>query len=419
MKKTDKKNAAPSKNEKKSSKKIIIGVVSALVIFLALLSAIIFIPSNKFTVVFYKIDDAQRKGISEAITSLAAEKKISVSFLQYDSEKSLKEQLPLTSKPSLVITKSGFAVKDAVEKASSLAGIESDVSQGMTSSMRNAIMQKEGKIAALPILSSHIETDIDLMEFRESSTKQINTWKDVEKFIREQKRKKEAPVIFAGGNPDFFLDFMGAFAESLDGVDSYKDCTKILSENEKNFNAVRVAKKLCDEPDSPLATSLKLLKSWYKQGLIHQGVFSFQANDVEAFAASRLASVTFMSLESHRTIAPKTISRFTSVYFPSEHGANSRIFTGNTYYAVPMKKSAKANEILTGLLSVKVQEDMSRSTGIAPVLAQCHTPDKQADDARFWIAATNSPLPGLSNEIYLTKSQKSSLAAEIASRIRN
>ena len=72
MKKTNKKNAAPSKNEKKSSKKIIIGVVSALVIFLALLSAIIFIPSNKFTVVFYKIDDAQRKGISEAITSLAA-----------------------------------------------------------------------------------------------------------------------------------------------------------------------------------------------------------------------------------------------------------------------------------------------------------------------------------------------------------
>jgi hypothetical protein len=84
-----------------------------------------------------------------------------------------------------------------------------------------------------------------------------------------------------------------------------------------------------------------------------------------------------------------------------------------------MAKSEKAESVLAELISVQAQETMSRSTGIAPVLAQCRTPDKQADDARFWIAATTCPLPGLSNEVYLTKSQKTALSAEIASRIRN
>ena len=415
MNKSHKKAAAPAK----SNKKIIIGAVAAVLIVLLAVSIIIFTPSRNFTVAFYKIEDSQRKGITEVIENIAKEKKIEVKFLQYDADKSLKEQVPLTKKPSVIITKSGYALEHALEKASARAGVSSDIIQGMTSSMLAAVKYEENKISALPILSSHLEADIDLAEFRNSKTKQINTWNDVEKFMREQKLKKESPMIFAGGNPDSFLDLIGAFAESIDGTDSYNYCVKIIKENEKNFNAVRVAQKLCDDPDSPLATSVKLLKSWYKQGLIHQGVFSFQSNDVESFAASRLSSVMFMSLETHRAMATKTISRFSSIYFPSEHSANARIFTGNTYYAIPMAKSEKAESVLAELISVQAQEAMSRSTGIAPVLAQCRTPDKQADDARFWIAATTCPLPGLSNEVYLTKSQKTALSAEIASRIRN
>lgn len=382
-------------------------------------SIIIFTPSRDFTVAFYKIDDAQRKGISEVIENIAKEKEIKVKFIQYESEKSLEDQIPIAKKPAVVITQAGFALETALDKASSKASLPAEITQGMTSSMRSGIKENDGNISAIPFLSSHFEVDIDLNEFRNSNTKQINTWNDVEKFMREQKRKKDSPMIFAGGNPDLFLDLMGAFSESIDGVQSYYDATQILKDNEKNFNAVRVAQKLCDEPNSPLATSVKLLKSWYKLGLIHQGAFSLQNTDVEAFASNRLSSVMFMSLENHRATATKTISRYSSIYFPSEHGANSRIFTGKSYYAVPLVKSKKAVEIITELLSVPLQESLSRVTGVAPVLAQCRIPDKQAEDARFWIAATTCPLAGLSNEVYLTKKQKTALSAEIASRIRN
>ena len=419
MKKQNKKADKKSVSFFKTNKKILAGTLAALLLALAAAAIIVFSPSKNFTVAFYRIDDSQRKGISEVITNIAKEKNIAVKFLQYESEKSLEDQIPIAKKPAVIITQAGFALETALDKASPKALLSSEISQGMTSSMRSGIKEKDGLITAIPFLSSHFEVDIDLNEFRNSNTKQVNTWNDVEKFMREQKRKKDSPMIFAGGNPDSFLNLMGAFAESIDGAQSYYDASQILKDNQKNFNAVRVAQKLCDEPDSPLATSVKLLKSWYKLGLIHQGAFSLQNTDVEAFASNRLASVLFMSLEEHRATATKTISRYSSIYFPSEHGANSRIFTGKTYYAVPMIKSKKAAEIIAALLSVQSQECLSRVTGLAPVLAQCRIPDKQAEDARFWVAATTCPLAGLSSEVYMTKKQKEALSAEIASRIKN
>lgn len=406
-------------NETNSKKKIISIALAVLLLAVVGAGIALFAPSKNLTIAFYKIDDKQRQGITDAVNKIAEEKKLAISFIQYDSEKSLASQLPLAKRPSVLFTTSGFAVETAVSKVHKKVSISPAVSDGMTSSMRSAIKSVDKKIVAVPFLSSHLEMDIDLAEFRNSNVTQINTWNDVEKFMREQKRKKDAPLIFAGGNPDFLIDFAGAFAESIDGVASYQSAAKILKQNESGFSAVKVAVALCDEPDSPLATTIKQLKAWYKLGFIHQGVFSLQKNDVEAFASSRLASVLSMSLETHREFAQNTISRYSSVYFPSEHSANARIFTGRTYYAVQMAKSEKAQELIASLLTPEMQETLSRSTGVAPVLAQCRTPDKQADDARYWIAATSAPLAGLSNEIYLSKTDKSALAAEIAARIRN
>ena len=83
-----------------------------------------------------------------------------------------------------------------------------------------------------------------------------------------------------------------------------------------------------------------------------------------------------------------------------------------------MIKSKDAETLVSHLVQKEYQEDLSRASGLAPVLAQCRTPDKQADDARYWIAATTAPLAGLSSEVYLSKEQKTKLSAEIAAKIR-
>lgn len=403
-----------------NNKKIILFSSAFILLTLVCVLVVLNLSPKNYTVAFYKIEDQQKQGISEVLSSIAKKQNIEIVFTQYDSNKSLKEQLLLSKKPSLIITTSGFAVSSAVEKSSKRAGIPTDNVQGMTSSMRAAIKFDDSKkrIKALPILSSHFEMAVERSRFQNSSVKQINTWNDVERFMREQKRHQDAPLIFAGGEPNFLLDLVGAFAESIDGISSYSDAVKILKKNENSFNATTVAKTLCDEPDSPLATTVKQLSTWYKQGLIHQGTFSLQPIEVEAFAEGTLSSIMFMPLETHRSFAQKTISRYISSYLPSEHSANARIFTGHTYYAVPFIKSSKTEILLNGLVSVESQESLSRATGLAPVLAQCRTPDKQADDARYWIAATSAPFAGLSQEVFMSKEAKKLLASEIAARIK-
>jgi len=256
-----KKSEKSKSDSNKKNKRIIFGALLAVALLALAAGLVLFIPSKNFTVAFYKVGDRQRQGITQVIEKIAAEKGISVVFNQYDSEKSLNSQLYLSKKPNLIFTPSGFAVQDAIENSSKKAALSADFTQGFTSSIRSAVLTKDEKITAIPVLSSHFESDIETQEFRNSSVKQINTWTDVEKFMREQKRKKESPMIFAGGDPEFFLTFIGAFAESIDGISAYTDAVKIFADNAKSFNPVKIAVQLCDEPNSPLANSVKLLKS--------------------------------------------------------------------------------------------------------------------------------------------------------------
>ena len=417
-----KKNKTPSiKVNSKTKKIIVISGLAALLITGIILTVLLW-PSKIVNVAFYKINEKEKTCLSTAIEEIAKAKKIQVNFIEYDSKKNLESQIPLAKKPEIIFTISGYALNSALDKAPSSAALPLALSQNMTTSMRGAaaLTKNNKKIAGLPLLLSHFEVDVETMEFKESNVKSINSWTDIENFLQWLKdyRKKESPMIFAGGEGDFFLDLMGAIAESTDGSESYYSAVKII-EDEKKFNAARIAKKLCLEDDSPLYTSARLLARWYKKNLINQGVFSLKTNDVEAFASARLSGVLFMPLETHRSFQQKTISRYTSIYFPSHITANSRIFTGKTYYAVPMRKNKKASSIISELVSPKEQEALCRATGLAPVLAQCRTCDKQADDARYWIAATTAPLAGLSNEVYLTESQKKELIAEIAAIIKN
>ena len=402
------------------SKKVIINASAAVVALILAVVLVTCASGRKSTIAFYGLGDAQIKGIESVIDSIAEQKHLHFEYIVYDSEKKLESQIPLSGKPRLLFTTSGYAVNTAVKDVPKKAGVSPELTSGMTSSLRGAVKYNsdQTKITALPILSSHNEVDIETAAFRNSGMAAINTWKDVEDFIRIQKRKVEYPVMFAGSEPSLFLDMLGSLTEAIEGAEAYGQAVEILKSGEKKFDAVKLADELSANPDSPLITTVKMLSNWYKLGYIHPGTFSFKMNDLEAFAQSKLVNVMFMPLENHRTFNQDAISRFTSIYYPSSRTANSRVFTGKTIFALPLSKAKDAETLVSALISKENEEKLSRATGLAPVLAQCRTPDKQADDARYWIAATAAPLAGLSNEVYLTKEQKTKLAAELAARIR-
>ncbi|WP_407427578.1 hypothetical protein [Treponema sp.] len=402
---------------KKSKRKFNL-LLSALSIILALLSFACS-ASGKQTIAFYGIDEGRVKGLQTVLGKISADQKIDFEYETYDSSKDLESQIK-AKKPHLILTTSGYGVEAAVKSAPAKAEISPDLTADMTLSMRGAVKTDSDskKIKALPVLSSHFEIDIETNAIKDSNLAEELTWHAIESFIKNQKKKTDYPVFFAGKDNDILLDTLGAMAESLEGVDSYNQAVSILKAGGKNFDAVKTAALLCDNPDSPLITSVKMLSSWYKLGYLHPGTFSFTKNDVDSLAQAKMGKVLFMSLENHRDFSQNAISRFTTFHFPSAKKTTARNFTGKTIYAVPVSKSKTAAQLVSQLITVENQELLSRSTGIAPVLKQSRIPDRQADDARFWIASTSAPLAGLSSEIFLTKEQKEKLCAELVSRIR-
>lgn len=400
-------------------------IVLAVGIFLLMCAAVVFycVSDKKPIIAFYGLDEKQVRGIEEVVRGLTGEEQCLFEFVVYDSAKKLEGQLLLSKSPEIIFTKSGFSVAVAEKSAEKKAGLSPECTDGMTSSMKSAVRYAESDgtdktISALPILSGHFEIDVSRSDFRSSGMDAINSWSDIEQFVKIQKRKLEYPVVFAGKDSDVLLDLLGALTESLDGVAAYKMAAQIIDGEGRKFSAAEVAESLCDNPGSPLIRSVRQLSSWYKQGLVHPGVFSFTKSDVESFARNRMATVMFMPLEAHRKFNQEAISRYSSIYFPSTRASSARIFTGSIVYGVPISSSRRTSLLLESLMTDENQEKLSRATGLAPVLSQCRVPDKQASDARYWIAATNAPLPGLSSEVFLTPDQKNKLADEIVARIR-
>ncbi len=420
--KQEKEITKPQK-ENKTAKKIILSAL--ILVFTAIIIAIFAakISGQKSSIAIWGLEQQQSIAVKSQIEKISGEENLALDVLILDGEKNLSSQLKRSQKILAIITTKGYGTQTAASKASKKASLPLDFSSEMTSSMRNAaeiIKNKKGEdsLSVIPLLSDNLELDIKTQAFKTSGMSSISTWDDIENFSRIQKRKIEFPLVFAGADGKFLLDLLGGLAEAFDGQDSYEKAKEILKNAaSKKFNAAELASELAENPDSPLITSIRKLKSWHKNGFLNPNTFALSKKDVNAYVSSSLASEFFMSLSDHRNFGGK-ISGYSSIYLPSENSAVSRFFTSATVCAVPLKKSKTAEKIIKTLISKEGQENLSRATGLAPVLSHCRTPDKQADDVRYWIAATNAPNAGLGNEFFFTPEQYRQLAKELASKIR-
>lgn len=416
VKNKSKKNKNVQSKSSKINKKI--ALIAAAAVVLVLVAGAAFISTKKNTILIYGLETPQTEAIKSQIVEISEAKNLDIEVIAVSAEKSLPSQLSLSTKTLAVITTAGYGLESAVRRANKKAGISFDITSEMTSSMRNSARLNENqKLVAVPLLSDNLEIDIDTSAYRSSGMTEISTWNDISTFGRIQKRRTDYPFTFAGSDGKLFLDLLGGLAEAFDGQKSYSKAVEILQAgSEKKFDAAAISNELADNPDSPLITSVRYLRSWYKNGLLNPNSFALSKKDISVFVSNSLASGIFMTLTDHRNCDSK-ISNYSSIYFPSEKSPSSRTFSSTTIYAVPLKKSKKAEKLIYELVSTNGQEKLSRATGFAPVLAHCRTPDKQADDVRYWVAATNPPNAGLGHEVFFTKEQFRQLGKELASKV--
>lgn len=345
------------------------------------------------------------------------------SFTTYDNNVSLFFQMRQGRKPDLILTTSGQPLATAESLTADDISIPPALFDGITTTIQSATTRTENRnFKSLPLLSSHFEIDINVRKMRRTSVQYINTWNDIARFIRESKEKNnDYGMVFAGNDGQFMLDFLSALTEAFSGKQAYEEAIKIIrdtiseyTKKQKTLNMDEIALRLTKNADAPLFTAVQFLRKWLKEGLIYQESFNINKKTVAAFMESNDASVVVMSLSDHRNIDSHTLEPFSTIYFPSDRSADQRNFVAPIVYAVPVSKGAKTMSLIEKLISTETQEELSRLTGLAPVLRRCRIPDKQADDARYWVAGTNAPLPGLSLETTLSDSQLDSLGIALA-----
>lgn len=399
--------------------------------FISLLSAVFFIivlfsftscqkNNDKLTIGFFSNSKVIETNVQDLIEKIGAEKNIKITCIEISESENLETQIK-KNKIDAIITPAGTTLNQTLENSDKNASVPFELTAEMFTTMRESTITKNNQAVALPLLLNHLEIDIDTQSFMDSEMKNINSWEDIDAYCDLQKLKVENPVTFAASNSIFVLDLLGALTESFSGIESYKNAVKILNDDKnvgQNFNAKELANKLATSNKAPLINATNYLRKLNQNEYLHQSYKDFTNYDVSVLAQDRRARVIFTTLADHRQYEPDGIARFSTIYMPSTI-AGERHFTANVTYIVPVKNNQLLVTVLQDLLNSDYQSELSRRTGLAPVLANCRTPDKQASDVRYWVSATSTPLAGLGHETKLTSAQLEKLLAEILIEVEN
>lgn len=408
-------------------KYLVISLITALVIIILILTVIFGLKkssrkSDLINVGFYNIGAAQEKAFTELLTEISKSENQKIYFYTFNSETAIKDQIQ-KNHINLILAADGYALENSLPFVKNDVDIPYTFTSGMYSSMREAVVTSDGKIKALPLLFDNLEIDINISEFKMSGLERIATWKDIEQLARKIHTEEYAPISFAGADSVFLLDFIGAMGEALEGVDAYNKTAEILKKSVSNgvesdsFDAEELYNQLFIVPDAPLPYTFYYLKQLVEKGLISKASREFVQQDINSMANYRKTDIFITTLSAHRTFEGRSLSAFSSIYVPSNRTPDQRAFTATTTYAVPLVSNEKTSFIVEKLIAPEVQESLCRTTGLAPVLSNSRVPDKQSDDARYWIASTTKPLAGLGHEASFTSAQLKQLSSVILDKL--
>ncbi|MFA6855783.1 MAG: hypothetical protein WCR31_01110 [Treponema sp.] len=416
-KKTNKKTAAvrTAAQEISSKKLLLIAVIIAAVAIMTASVLVIGMHLRKPVAAFYGLPESTQRAISSELADFT--------IITYNASKPLDTQLKYGKKADILFTSGGKAVSAAVltvEK--NKAALPHAVLDGMISSARMAApINTEGAVLAVPILINNYEIDINRSLMRDSGYASLDSWADIDKFARSMHGKITAPVIMAGGDDRELINITGALCEALQVKAAWDNIVLKIRESiaagkdtEMDFESV--ISGLCSSQESPLYMTDRMLSSWYKDGILYPEIFHMKISDVKSFMENGFCAISFLTLTQHRTIAPQNINNYDSQYYPSSPDASARNFTSPLIFIIPLRKNKQGTYIIKAFAKDK-QEKISRATGLAPVQADSRVPDRQADDVRYWVAASGVPLPGLADAAFSDDSVRTDFARALRSQI--
>ena len=422
-----------------SKKTKIIAIIGAAVFVIALVLTIILLSlgkaSGKLSIAFYGLEESQEASIRDEIKKAETDK-ISYTFQTLDSTTALLPQVKESF--DLIIAPAGrnadFVASSVSSKKS--PALPNDILKGSSVSIRSASVYNENKkIIQIPFLIDNTELLVSTKALRSTGTQTIQTWSDIEDFTEKAKEIYPSAIVFAGSDSDTLFSLITALTEAYSGKKACDEAREQIREflaktpSPDNKQCFDLIKEISENPDTPLYTATQVIARWHKGRLTHPNVFQMTKKDVEAYLKNDNTALAFMSLSDHRKIDTNTMSRYTCLpralnnggnsvgFFPSVRTATGRNLVSPLIMAIPLTPKKLTKQTVEYLVSTPVQESLSAKTGLSPVLNSCQIPDIQADDVRFFVAATNAPVQPLGNSAFTEKSVKDMFAKELSGYI--
>jgi hypothetical protein len=419
------KNKPPCNLLTKFPIKWLIIVGSSAVIILAAVFLTIHITQEKPSAAFYGFAPKTQNAIIQVIQNTGkkkTKKTDAFTILTYDNTKMLAAEIR-NKKADIVFLYNGANVPVAISSAKKNTGFDPSVLNGIISSVRvTAPYNSNNKVSAVPLLLDNCEILVNRSLLQENKEKGITSWTELIQFIQKNRKNILFPVAFAGGDDRSLATITGALTESFGGITAWNTAVKKIQDtidagkdSESDFE--NIIKQLSSTSDGPLYNPMMLLNTWYCNKIISPETFHMTLQDVSSYMENNLSAVIFMTLSDHRTIPQKTIIQFDSFYYPSEQANRLRNFTAPEIIAVPQTKNRIATTVLESLTK-DAQEELSKNTGLAPVQAESPVPDRQADDVRYWVAASESPLPSFADELFTNSNDLKAFAEAIRNYVR-
>ncbi len=409
---------------------IMIRITIILIIFASIFAISIGIKnSRKFYITYYDIPENIQTVFTKNITAYLEKnnpKSIPI-FNTIDDSISLVDALKKQKKYNLVFTYNGKNL-NMLDENTEIKTYYSDrkILKGVTSSIKKTVT-KNNNIIAIPLLSDYFELCCNNKLLKATNCSlpktfdQLSVFADACKQYASNKNSKipiQWEYFLAAADDNTLLEFIGAYIESLYGIQACKKLEKAIAGN--SFEKI-ISTDLTGDGIT-LKNILTVFSKWKTENLVHPNLINLTQLDIRNFMKRNTAPAAFMLFSKYRSIKNDILVNHSMSFFPSGKIKRSRFFTAPVLCGINISKKQKkqiiSEYILQYLISIKEQGNLCTATGLAPVQAQALTPDKEADDVRFWIAATEPPYPGLDRTAFSTSAERHTFAEQIRTLIR-
>lgn len=385
-------------------KKFFIIASVALVVLVGAVFGVISIATYKPTVAFYNLDERTQEAVKKELASFVKEggKPFKYNLVVLDTKQPLSQQKS-ARKAKLVFTALDADITDFVQTNSKIKGQPLSILDGFPSTTRNTALVKNNSLLAVPLLYDFVQMDILRPVFNESEMESLSTWEDLVTLTDWSKDSMNYPIIFAGKDDATYLEVFGAMVEAFCGSAVYEDASQKLynmykiDQQSKNGDYTQVKnllEEMCSE-DGMLYSAVQEFKTCLAQNVFAPEASGMSITDLIFFMDNKLSPAVINTLSQHRGVSFREANDFVSIYVPAPEGKTDRMFQAKQICAFTTSKKKEFSSILN-LFSSSRQSSLSMNSTLAPVFSSCAASDRQSDDVRYWIAASEGPLLPLS-----------------------